>query len=150
MSANNLHRRFAFRWAEELECERLPKPGDTKVEVGVYVRRWRLETPAFSIRIHHWLHSDDSRAYHDHPWPFISFIFRGGYTDQGPTHRTIHRAPSLVYRPARHQHWVEVHEGGCWSILITGPKVRRWGFWIKEKFTISYRYFYQMGRHICD
>jgi hypothetical protein len=134
-----LHRKFGLGWAEELECEK-----------GVYVRRWRIETPFFSIRLHHWLHSDDNRSLHDHPWWFISFIFRGGYTDQGTEIRSIHRAPSLVYRSAQHKHWVEVHLDGCWSIILTGPKVRRWGFWLKNKFIVSYRYFYKYGKHICD
>ncbi|SRR6266581_649718 len=135
----NLHRQFGWRWAEELKCEE-----------GVYVRRWVLETPIGSIRLHHWLRSDDARSHHDHSWSFVSFIFRGGYSDITPESETRHRAPSVVYRSAEHKHWVRVEPGGCWSFLITGPKTRRWGFWLKDKFIVSYRYFYAFGKHICE
>src|ERR1700733_7651031 len=57
---------FRFKWAEELQCK-----------MGVYVRRWYLETPFGSIRVHHWLHSDDDRAFHDHPWWFWTLVLRG-------------------------------------------------------------------------
>jgi hypothetical protein len=33
-----------------------------------YLIRWRVETPWFSVRLHHWLGPDDERAQHDHPW----------------------------------------------------------------------------------
>lgn len=147
-----LHRQFGWRWAEELKCS-----------TGVYLRRWVLETPVFSLRLHHWLHSDDSRAFHDHPWGFWTFVFRGVYLDVSPDlsqnpecdpqgHVIVQRmaAPKLAHRPANHKHYVFVPPKGAWTILFTGPKVRRWGFWLREKFILSYRYFYQFGGHTCD
>lgn len=156
----NLHRQFAFRWAEELECNE-----------GVYLRRWVLETPIFSLRLHHWLRSDDDRAFHDHPWGFYTLILKGKYHDCTPVDPDVvpfkkanwdgseYPYPiamelmspgKITYRSAHHKHYVLVDPPGCWTLLLTGPKIRRWGFWIKEKFIVSYRYFYQYGSHICD
>jgi hypothetical protein len=150
--SKELYRQFGLRWAEELLCEK-----------GVYLKRWVIETPLFSIRLHHWLHSDDTRSFHDHPWNFYSFIFRGAYTDVSPDpvlNLSNHlegklvfdrlSAPAFTYRRANHKHYVRVDEGGCWSILVTSPKIRRWGFWLRDKFVISYRYFYRFSNHTCD
>lgn len=46
-----------------------------------YMHRWIVNLGFCSIRLHHWVGSDDPRALHDHPWPFVTFVFWGGYTD---------------------------------------------------------------------
>ena len=135
----NLHRRFRCTWREELHCT-----------TGIYLRRWTLEFWWFSIRLHHWMHSDDSRAFHDHPWWFVTFVLKGGYTDVSPKGEERIIAPTICYRPAEHAHTVKVFPGGCWTLVVTGPKVRRWGFWVKNKFVKSYKYFYRFGNHQCD
>lgn len=131
--------RTKFRWKEELRCN-----------TGVYVRRWYIETRWFSVRIHHWLHSDDDRNFHDHPWWFLTFVLQGGYKDFTPSGVEELRAGMLRYRPALHRHTVKVNSGGCWTILVTGPKVRKWGFWVGRKFRKSNKYFLEWGKHICD
>ena len=115
-----------------------------------YVIRWRFETPWFSIRLHHWLAPDDDRAVHDHPWAFRTFVLKGGYIDHSPSGDTHLRAPATAFREATHQHTVFPDPGGCWTVIVTGPQVRRWGFWVKGKFIRSYRYFYRYGHHPCD
>lgn len=49
---------------------------------NVYLRRFRVvQTPWFSFLVH-WIYEPDSdRDPHDHPWRFISFVWRGGYTE---------------------------------------------------------------------
>jgi hypothetical protein len=130
---------YQFKWAEELHCK-----------TGVYVRRWRAETPFGSVRLHHWLHSDDTRYKHDHPWWFFTVVIKGGYTDLTDD-RTDHlKVGSFRFRSAKHKHSVWVDDGGAWSILITGPKVRQWGFWIGKKWKKANKYFLEHGLHICD
>lgn len=130
---------FKARWREELKCQ-----------TGVYVRRWYIETPLFSARVHHWLHSDDSRNFHDHPWWFVTFVFAGGYTDVSPSGSQEMQAPKIAFRPALHRHTVQVKSGGAWTLLITGPKIRNWGFWVKDKFKKANKYFFEHGVHSCD
>jgi len=129
-----------------------------------YVVRWRIETPWWSVRLHHWLAPDDARSRHDHPWSFVTFVLRGGYTDAGECPLTclnrlaprcvVHdehlRAPAVRYRDASHKHTVFPDEGGAWTIIVTGPKVRQWGFWVKDKFVKANKYFLSHGHHPCD
>ena len=115
-----------------------------------YVRRWRIDLPFGSIRVHHWLSHDDPRAVHDHPWWFLTFVVKGGYTDFTPGGKEHLRPGSIRYRPAPHQHTVVPDPGGCWTILITGRSLRKWGFWPKGKFIRANKFFLTYGHHPCD
>lgn len=115
-----------------------------------YVIRWRIETPWFSVRLHHWLGPDDDRAFHDHPWSFVTVVLRGAYTDRSPEGDERLRAGRVRYRPARHQHTVVPDPGGAWTVIVTGPKVRTWGFWVAGKFRKANKYFARYGHHPCS
>lgn len=135
---------MALRWREPLGLPQCP-----------YLYRWMVETRFGSLRIHHWHSSDDDRAFHDHPWWFLTFVVKGGYTDVSPEGEDEVNAPALRFRRALHQHTVKVHPGGAWTILITGPEKRMWGFWVKKRngkprFLAHKRYFYRHGHHPCD
>lgn len=130
---------FSFRWREKLPCAN-----------GVYNIRTYVKTPWFSLRLHHWLHSDDARHFHDHPWWFYTLVLKGGYTDVSPAGEERMRAGRIRFRPAHHQHTVRVDPGGCWTFLITGPEIRRWGFWVGPKWLNAKRYFFKKGVHACD
>lgn len=132
-------KKFTFAWREVLGLPECP-----------YVIRWRLETPWGSIRLHHWLASDDPRHKHDHAWSFRTFVIKGGYTDSSPDGDEHLKAPATRWRPATHQHTVFPDPGGCWTIIVTGPKVRPWGFWVNGKFMKANRYFLTYGHHPCD
>ena len=142
----SLPRKWSVRWGEKHYCQ-----------TGVYLRRWRFETPWGSVRLHHWLKSDDDRALHDHPWDFWTYILKGSYTDiSSPWEGFDTRVSQTVqrwhwyYRPARHRHYVEVPPTGCWTLVLTGPIVRRWGFWVKGRFRKANKYFLEAGQHPCD
>lgn len=109
---------------------------------------WRLivfRCRFFGVYLHHFLASDDE-CFHSHPWLFCSLILRGGYwetigehwteTLDGPrfvhTPKRWHRAGSILFRPAETAHRIEVPPGGrTWSIVLTGRRVRPWGFFTK-------------------
>lgn len=59
-------------------------------------------------------------------------------------------AGSLRVRQAEHRHTVIVDDGGAWTVLLTGPEKREWGFWVKGRFRKRNRYFYDHGHHVCD
>lgn len=48
------------------------------------MRRWIARTAKGTVRLHHTLMSDAGRDFHDHPWPFTSFILGGGYLEHRP------------------------------------------------------------------
>lgn len=103
-------------WGEFLGPEECP-----------YMRRWFLQTPLGTVRLHHFWRGDDDRALHDHPWGFVTFVLAGGYTDVTPTGREVLRPGSVRYRPAHHLHRVEA-DGPAWTFVVSGPKRRSWGF----------------------
>lgn len=100
-----------------------------------YMRRWWVipRNRFFNVYLHEFLRSDDDRALHDHPWWNCSLLLFGEYTEHtiaagGINHRSIYRAGDLKFRRAGYAHRVELHAGSCWSLFITGPVVRGWGF----------------------
>lgn len=115
-----------------------------------YLHRWVAGLGLFSIRLHHWHSSDDTRHFHDHPWWFLTLVIKGSYHDVNPTGVKDMARWSVAYRPALHRHTVEVANGGCWTLLLTGPEIRFWGFWVDgKKFKKANKYFLEHGHHPC-
>ena len=115
--------------------------------------RWALECPLFSVRLHHFLRSHDMRHLHDHPWWFITLVLRGRYFDiteiDGERHASDVLEPgSMRFRPAHHAHAVVTE--GCWTVVVTGPIERRWGFWDNGMFRPVADYFRRYGYAPCE
>lgn len=104
--------------------------------------RWWIipRNPIFNIYLHKFLRDDDDRALHDHPWISLSIILKGGYIECLPKGvRRFYNQGSIIYRRAVHRHRVELlrgcYPGGetfskpTWTLFITGPNIREWGFW---------------------
>lgn len=113
-----------------------------------YMRRWVLDLGLFAVRFHRWTASDDARAFHDHPWWFLTLVLWGGYTDVSPSGRDRLSVGSIRFRPASHRHTVEV-DRLTWTMLITGAPRRRWGFWVDGKLRRRDKYFAVHGHHPC-
>ena len=138
---------FTFSWSEKIGFPEKP-----------YLVRWVVDLHGFSIRLHHWFSSDDTRHPHDHTWWFVVLVLKGGYTDATPIWKDgilagwnldRLRAGSIRFRRPEHQHCVVIPQGQTnWSLLITGPNIRRFGFWLKEtKWVKASKYFFTKGHH---
>lgn len=81
------------------------------------------------LRVHVIRRSDDLRALHDHPWSFWSLGISGGYLEHTPRGARLWRAPFLRRMRAEDLHALEL-PGGGWAVtvILTGPKIRDWGF----------------------
>lgn len=64
---------FQIRWKEKLGLQDNP-----------YLIRWTFLFFGYSIRIHHWLKSDDNRFFHDHSADLISVVLKGHYWNVTP------------------------------------------------------------------
>ncbi|RWF66864.1 hypothetical protein [Mesorhizobium sp.] len=100
-----------------------------------YMRRWWVipRNRFFNIYLHHFMRSDDDRALHDHPWWNLSILLDGRYVEHtisagGINVRTERRAGDTKFRKARAAHRIELVDGPCWTLFLTGPVIRRWGF----------------------
>lgn len=108
-----------------------------------YLLRWYLipRNRWFNIYFHEFLHSDDDRALHDHPWYSVSINLGGTLIEHSAM--GARRIPRYrpVFRSAKFAHRLEVVDGPVRTIFITGPRVRHWGFhcpkgWVPwEQFT---------------
>lgn len=103
--------------------------------VDPYLRRWWLipRNVVCNAYLHLFLRSDDDRALHDHPWVNASMVLRGQYTEHtisagGIHRRAVRAAGDVVFRLPSAAHRVELTHGPCWSLFLTGPRVREWGF----------------------
>jgi hypothetical protein len=129
--------RWLARWlARRLITEAL-KDADFVIggPANPYLFRWYLipRNRVFNIYLHKFLRSDDDRALHDHPWPNLSFLLAGAYTEHtipagGINVRTVYKAGDIKVRMPGAAHRVELHDGPCWTLFITGPHLREWGF----------------------
>lgn len=126
-------------WSEPIGLQECP-----------YMRRWVLDFGAFAIRVHRWQSSDDTRAFHDHAWNFTTIVLRGSYVDISDHGEDLLTAGSVRYRPATHRHTVKILRPGTWTLVVSGPVIRRWGFWVKNKLWKRDRYFATNGHHPCD
>lgn len=117
-----------------------------------YLLRWWIipRNRFFNIYLHKFLRDDDDRALHDHPWVNLSFLIKGSYIEHlpyqyGRSGTRYFNAPSIIFRRAVHRHRIELVKSRwlcpdndktwvkkslpAWTIFITGPKIREWGFW---------------------
>ena len=122
---------------------------------GAYLRRWYLvpRNPVLNVYLHHFLRSDDDRALHDHPWPWASWLLHGRYIEHtiaaGGVHRRHERhVGSLKLALPSRAHRVEVLPGESgWTLFITGPRVREWGFHCPEQGWIHFKRFTKAGTY---
>ena len=131
--------RLGITWRQQLGRKECP-----------YAERWVLNLHFFTVRLHHFHRSDDARAFHDHPWWFMTLVLRGGYTDRSPNGDDHLSAGSLRFRAGSHQHTVITDPGGAWTVLLTGRASQPWGFWVHGKRREANKYFLTYGHHPCD
>lgn len=112
----------------------------------VYLIRWRLiETPWFGVFLHKICRPDHDRHLHDHPFPFVSIILRGGYVEEipcdcfacglkwiygvGDTTRSLRPRFSVIRHRATDLHRIhELPNGPAWTLVLIGRRCRDWGF----------------------
>jgi len=123
-----------------------------------YLRRhWLIpRNRFFNVYVHEFLRSDDDRALHDHPWLFnASWLIAGSYCEHtiragGIVEKMVRVAGAWKFRWGPAPHRVELlqdpfaetlHELPCWTVFITGPRVRNWGFYCMERGWIPWQRF---------
>ena len=101
-----------------------------------YLRRWWLipRNPVLNIYLHHFMRSDDDRALHDHPWANCSVLLRGMYVEHTIAaggihqHRLLFAGDWRIRWTGKLAHRIDLIDGPCWTLFITGFRYREWGF----------------------
>jgi hypothetical protein len=118
-----------MHWFERLLRNLLPYKEIGWESIGEQFTRFQvLRTRWLNV----YLHKLDAPAWHpqchDHPWTFLAVVLMGGYLEATPDRKRKWRPPgSVLWRPATFSHNV-VTRGVSWSIIVTGPRTRKWGF----------------------
>jgi len=116
---------------------------------------WRLriiQTPWFGIYLHKLGTPDPRDTLHDHPWPFLAIVLRGGYDEM---RRDTHYVPPGDFRyypgepreilpnsyarphtvrrfnwmPMDALHWISrLHRVPTWTLVFVGRRRRVWGY----------------------
>lgn len=123
---------FQIRWREEFGLPEDP-----------YVRRWTLILFGYSIRLHHWIRSDDNRYFHDHSCDLISIPLKGFYYNNIPASpdnlntRDAKRiqcdAGTIWKAKAEGKHFITLPKGkDAWSLVLFGRPRITWGFYVNN------------------
>lgn len=120
------------RWAfmEKFEVPHFDNPNVN------YLTRWRIiQTPWFSIFLHKFATPDSRFTLHDHPWSFVSFVLRGGYSQEvvrnwrdtdNPRLEEVRRFSRLRRGDA---HFIyRLLRTPTWTLVFTGPRRQSWGY----------------------
>ncbi len=120
-----------------------------------YLKRYYIvpRNRLLNVYIHKFENSDDLRALHDHPWDSVSLLLTNGYTEWVPRNHTawtlneertikpLDRPQfSIIYRPKETIHAIELNNGPVWTLFLTGPWAREWGFWCHNRFVTHVEY----------
>lgn len=130
----NKFKLFQIRWKESLGLKECP-----------YLYRWTFIFFDYSLRIHHWIKSDDKRYFHDHACNFISIILKGSYTNVTPEGSFKVKALSFWKSNAYKQHYLDIPKEGAWTILLCGRPYHKWGFYVNNHKWRPLRYFHKFG-----
>jgi hypothetical protein len=123
------------RWYHKLAASRKPDfvIGDPD---NPYMLRWWVipRNKLFNAYLHKFLKSDTDTALHDHRYVNVSILLEGEYIEHeilagGVRRATKYVAGNVKFRLPSAAHRIEIAPGAfCWSLFITGPRVREWGF----------------------
>lgn len=102
---------------------------------------WRLriiQTPWFGVYLHKLCGPDPRDTLHNHPWTFVSFILKGGYTEfvPGPYYAQSHYVKRVNVKkfgskknPLSSFHWIaELDRTPTWTLVFVGRRKRVWGY----------------------
>lgn len=97
-----------------------------------YLQRWHVipRNDWLNIYLHQFLHSDDDRALHTHPYRWnVSWLLWGYYLEcLAEGWWKTRAAGDIVFRWGASPHRIALYRGPCWTLFITGRRVREWGF----------------------
>jgi hypothetical protein len=115
-----------------------------------YLTRWRLiSTPWFGLYVHRIDKPDPRPTLHDHPWPFVTFVLKGGYTEDfgiramrggdktGPIVKRVSRSwrRGSVHRMRKTDaHTITSAIAPTWTLLVVGRRRQdpSWGYWDED------------------
>ena len=112
-----------------------------------YMERWFIipRNRFFNIYFHRFFGSDAPTP-HDHPWISLGVILDGEYLEHTPKGDFVRKTGNLTIRLPSSLHWIEIDKP-VYTLFITGPRVRRWGFQCKDRWVDFREYIDRRGNN---
>lgn len=106
----------------------LPKP---YIHLPGYLHRWVIFSfGRLSLRFHRFYSPDGTPFLHSHPFHYLSFVVRGGYTEQllrdGELVEIEHTAPTFIFRSSSDMHRIAYVKRGCSTLFLSVKVNGRW------------------------
>lgn len=104
----------------------------------------------FNITLHK-ICASDLPILHDHPWPYMTVIIKGGYIEHTKYERFFRGPGHARIRGAEDYHWLEVIDNiPSWSLFFMGKRRRDWGFlkggeWMAHEEYLDWRHRASVG-----
>ena len=110
-----------------------------------YMERWFIipRNRFFNVYFHRFFGSDAPTP-HDHPWFSVGLILQGNYLEHTPSGDFVRVSGDIVFRAASSLHWIEIDKP-VYTLFVTGPMVRVWGFQCKSKWVDFREYILKRG-----
>jgi hypothetical protein len=127
-------------WWQDTKAKRSPDFVHRAPDGRPIFNRWHLvpRNTLVNVYLHEFVASDSDPEMHDHPYANVSYILEGRYIEERMGRRRS---------AAKRRYWVPKKTGDlllrwpstphrilmrpdetCWSLFVTGPRVRQWGF----------------------
>lgn len=113
-----------------------------------YLTRWHVlpKNRLFNIYLHHVQADDPDDKLHDHPWLFnCSIVLRGRIEETLGRGQRLLEQGSVTARVSRAPHRLALQSDDSLTLFITGPKIRRWGFYTDQGWVDSGDYLQAEG-----
>lgn len=129
-------------WFEKIANSREPNLTVTVDNGKPYLKRWWLipKNPFLNIFLHHFEHSDEP-VLHDHPWPFLSFVLKGRLSESFVIGGRLCVQGRIYFRKSTTLHFLSlIKNEPVWTLIITGPDVREWGYQLSDRWVPQFLY----------
>lgn len=126
-----------------------------RADGDVYLNRWGFGHDRLGgVLVHRMDAPDPGLDLHDHPWTFVSVVLWGGYRELRADTRVaselarrhagrpaevaagelVERRPGSIrrFRLDECHTIIELRRRRCWTLVIKGPRRRRWGFYLPD------------------
>ena len=89
----------------------------------------------FNVTLHKICQSDEPKL-HDHPWPWMTVVLKGGYWEhtEGSKYPKWKGPGRITFSRSKRYHRLQLGQDKwhntipCWTLFFMGPKRRDWGF----------------------
>ena len=128
-----------LNWYESLGLKEVVRDIETDQPVMIKWMLLGIKEPRkwfpFNIVIHNIPDNDLEDHKHNHPWPFVSIILKGGYWEHLDSGRYWRKPGKILFRSHKTRHRIEFDPSkpNVYTLYIMGPRLQDWTVFRDDK-----------------